>query len=666
LYKLLATEQIQQQQQHSGAQHGGLPRGASVRPITIAGVGTGTQSSGSGKNGLTEMWDRLVKGYLQEQYSFYVDLSRYCEHLLRASCRAGPEGVAQGALDAAQDLLDRGIERVRFLAPVQRPHAAGYGVCCTDMLCLHKQRGVTGGSGSVGVPVKGTRGHSTSRAPLVSVLNVLSSNADRDVTPALRQSTPSAATAAAKGGSARASQPSGKENRVHFQSDEVEPPPPPPPPLPVQRTNTAHQPEWIAPRQQSAAHPPQLHSQPAKPEYTALHGVVRRSWGDTGAAVAEEVASHYHDSRGEDVQARYAQLLQRNKGSTPEPTRSTVEQPSSSTMLPPQQLEPCQDTVYLVPKRAPAPVYTPVATRGLDHRSADQECTPDSLELPAGSQEQLLHDIAGYAVDDCPSQLAQEVEAFLQRALQSRFVQRPVEDGSEGAESGHRDEDNLPAELLATAQEGEARFLLAAQAVQEQLENSDVARGLEECRAAQAARAEQPSAARPAAEGTGANIHAMHVHIKGLTAQSTLRAVEVVTAYKLHQSLRVTAEELHQHTAELADSARNTLLSRRKETEAVLRDARAGAVHLRVLQHGLSRVQVREQTKPQLDRIRFKQCVLCLFYRRCKAGLRSCERRPMRCPPQRSRHWQIETQRWPCVRRLKQTSSKVTLRLTAA
>jgi hypothetical protein len=498
------------------------------------------------------------------------------------------------------------------------------------------------------------------------VLNVLSSNADRDVTPALRQShesTPSAATAAAKGGSARASQPSGKENRVHFQSDEVEPPPPPSPPLPVQHTNTAHQPEWIAPRQQSAARPPQLHSQPAKPEYTALHGVVRRSWGDTGAAVAEEAASHYHDSRGEDVQARYAQLLQRNKGRTPEPT---VEQASSSTMLPPQQREPFQDTAYPVHVRVPAPVYTPVATRGQDRRNADQECTPDSLELPTGIQEQYLFDIASYAVDDCPSELAQEVEAFLQRALQSSFVKKPVEDGSEGAGSDHSDEDDLPAELLAIVQEGEARFLLAAQAVQEQLENSDAARALEDCRAAQAARAEQPPAARSAAEATGANIHALHVHIKGLTAQSTLRAVEVVAAYKLHQSLRVTAEELHQHTAELADSARNTLLSRRKETEAVLRDARAGAVHLRVLQHGLSRVQVREQTKPQLDRIRFKQCVLCLFYRRCKAGLRSCERRPMRCPPQRSRHWQIETQRWPCVRRLKQTSSKVTLRLTAA
>jgi hypothetical protein len=543
-----------------------------------------------------------VKGYLQEQYSFYVDLSRYCEHLLRASCRVGPEGVAQGALDAAQDLLDRGIERVRFLAPVQRPHAAGYGVCCTDMLCLRRS---TNSSGSVGVAVKGSSGRSASRAPLVSVLNVLSSNADRDVTPALRQSqesTPSTATAGAlgvtataKGVTARASQPSGKENRVHFQSDEVEPPPPPPPPLPVQRTNTAHQPEWIAPRQQSAARPPQLHSQPARPAHTELQGVVRRSWGDTGAAVAEEAASHYHDSRDEDVQARYAQLLQRNKGRTPEPTRSTVEQASSSTMLPPQQKKPFQDTAYPVHVRVPTAVCTPVATRGPDLRSQDQECTPDSLELPAGIQEQLIHDIAGYAADDCPSQLAQEVEAFLQRALQTRFVQRPVEDGSEGGESGHRDEDNLPAELLAIAQEGEARFLLAAQAVQEQLENSDVARGLEECRAAQAARAEQPPAGRPSAEATGANIHALHVHIKGLTAQSTLRAVEVVTAYKLHQSLRVTAEELHQHTAELADSARNTLLSRRKETEAVLRDARAGAVHLRVLQHGLSRVQVRKR-----------------------------------------------------------------------
>jgi hypothetical protein len=536
-----------------------------------------------------------VKGYLQEQYSFYVDLSRYCEHLLRASCRAGPEGVAQGALDTAQDLLDRGIERVRFLAPVQCPHAAGYGVCCTDMLCLRRS---TGGSGSVVTAVKGTSGRWSSRAPLVSVLNVLGSSADREVTPALRQSqesTPSTAAAAAKHETARAFQPSGKENRVHFQSDYVEPPPPPPPPpLPAQRTSTAHQPEWMAPRQQSSARPPQVHPQATAPAYAELQGVVRRSWGDTGAAVAEEAASHYRDSRGEDVQVRYAQLLQRNKGRTPEPTRSTVEQASSSTMLPPQQREPFQDTAYPVHVRIPTPVYTPVATRGQDHRNADQECTPDSLELPAGIQEQLIHDIAGYAADDCPSQLAQEVEAFLQRALQSSFVKKPVEDGSEGAGSDHSGEDDLPAELLAIAQEGEARFLLAAQAVQEQLEGSDVERGLEECRAAQAFRAEQPPAARSAAESTGANIHALHVHIKGLTAQSTLRAVEVVTAYKLHQSLRATAEELHQHTAELADSARNTLLSRRKETEAVLRDARAGAVHLRVLQHGLSRVQVRK------------------------------------------------------------------------
>jgi hypothetical protein len=540
------------------------------------------------------MWDRLVKGYLQEQYSFYVDLSRYCEHLLRASCRAGPEGVAQGALDAAQDLLDRGIERVRFLAPVQRPHAAGYGVCCTDMLCLRRS---TNSSGSVGVAVKGSRGRSASRAPLVSVLNVLSSNADRDVTPALRQSqesTPSTAAAAAKSGSARAFQPSGKENRVHFQSDEAEPPPPPPPPPLPTRASTVQLPEWRAPGQQSSALPLQVHPQATVPAYTELQGVVRRSWGDTGAAVAEEAASHYRDSRGEDVQARYAQLLHKKRNKAREPTSSAVEQASSSASLPPQQMEPLQDSVYPVYVRIPAPVYTPVATRGQDHRNADQECTPDSLELPAGIQEQLLYDIAAYAVDDCPSEMAQEVEAFLQRALQSRFVQKPAEDDSEGPDIGHRDEDSLPVELLAIAQEGEARFLLVAQAVQEQLEGSDVARGLEDCRVTQAARAEQTSGARPAAEVTGANIHALHVHIKGLTAQSTLRAVEVVTAYKLHQSLRATAEELYQHTAELAGSAGNTLLSRRKETEAVLRDARAGAVHLQVLQHGLSRVQVRE------------------------------------------------------------------------
>lgn len=138
---------------------------------------------------------------------------------------------------------------------------------------------------------------------------------------------------------------------------------------------------------------------------------------------------------------------------------------------------------------------------------------------------------------------------------------------------------------------------------------SEESRALEEVRTARAQRQDQSAPPRPSTEVLGGNIHALHMHIKGLSSQCSLRTVEAVKVFKLHQSLLETAEQVRRHAVGLTDSAEAALTARRREVEAVRRDARAGAVYLQVLQQGVSRVQVRLMIRNR----HFTAQLLCLL-----------------------------------------------------
>jgi hypothetical protein len=534
LYKLLVA-----QQQRGGAALPETSTGAQ-RALAIAGT---VASSGVGQGGGASLWEGLVSAYLQEQYEFFLELSRYCELLLRsatsgrAGAEAGPEELRAAAAD--QDLIGHCIERVHFLAPVP---SLPQDWCCKDLLYLSRSPHCHYVSASSAVS-----GRNQQRPPMVSVINVLAPQKRLQATVG-EPSEPGVAHSI-KGGKISPNF-YGKENQAEL-------PPPPPPPLPA-----------VSRGPESAA------TFPIAPA-TQLHreGVLRQSHTDMASAWAEQ---RQQGAVGrEQVQERYAQLLedaqQSRRGQPPAPSAAPL-----SRNLPPQQREP--DMQHRIATAGPS---SPAA---LPPRRTLEQHTPDSLGAADDhSRTESPHE----GVDRRDVWL--EVDAFLARALAA---------GEHSAAAA----DGLPLEWEQQSHEAETRFLLAAQEVADHLSAGEEAEQLAALRASHAKyTALKPlklnvDAAAAAQSGAGQNIHGLHVHIKALSERYTLCTVEEVAQYKLHVSLLATASSLQREAASIAETAAAKLAARSKEVAAVRKDSRAGAVHVQVLQSDLSQVQVRDSS----------------------------------------------------------------------
>jgi hypothetical protein len=219
--------------------------------------------------------------------------------------------------------------------------------------------------------------------------------------------------------------------------------------------------------------------------------------------------------------------------------------------------------------------------------------SPDSLEAgvaaaPVEGEELVSQHISCILHED----MASHADAFLQRAMKGHVEHvRGPEVGAEVGAEGEESSNTLPAELLEMSREMEARFLLAAQQIQEHVEESEEAQQLA---AEVTARRAAPAAGTPGdVSGIAAfNAHQLRKEVHSLLARCSLLDVRERTARRLHWGLQTKAEQLLQSSATQAEDASTQLTARRLEVASVLQDARKGAVYVAVLQQELAKVQV--------------------------------------------------------------------------
>lgn len=555
LFKLLLAEQ----QQRRNAPHASFTsnqppivakRGGAM--LTIAGVAVSSATLTGGEDH-GEVWAGVVGSYLREQYEFYLDLSRYCEHLQstyrRLCCgeREDSAGTQLSAVALDQDLLGHCVEALRVLpahsavdSETSRQCFCGgdRGSCGPSPRCRYHAGKAEGGGRDAGFPHR-------ARTPLVSVLNVL------------QQQPQSAADAA----------PIMVRNKLPFAESRGG--------VAVGKENTGAGHTGPAPRLtpapcEGAALPHPLRS-PA-----SASGINRQQRGKSLQLPAEGVSGG--------VQDRYAQLLadlahkrgDAASGNSIAAGLWTQQRGTSAAMLPPQQPDPDA-----------APALNPPP-----QQKAAIELAPRTFAETLG--EHVASPTAAPPVAELHNLSEQDVRAFIARAMESPVLSEPA--GNSEMEGGGV---LVTEELQKLSREMEARFLSEAQRVEERLCAGEERALLEESRAGYSAYREQhcseqvPRCDGIASAAPGQSIHSLHMSIKALAARYTLCTIEEVRLYKTNAALATTVIMLHKQSVALVNRAAEELGDSGQEVGLVNRDARAGAVYLQVLRADLHLVEVR-------------------------------------------------------------------------